>query len=106
MTPLALWAAVAVVALLATASWALVARQTAVYVTSGLSFTSWSWLALTGGDVAMITRTGATVWIRQSTASIQFVALALAIISLVVFSLRLLGAFPSPTENAAEATAE
>lgn len=102
MTPLALWAAVALVALVATACWAILARETAVYVSSGLSFTAWAWLAIAGGDVGMWTATGQQ-WIRV-TASLQFTALALAIISLVVFSLRLLGAYPSPQQNAAEST--
>lgn len=105
MTPLALWAAIALVALSATACWALVARQTAVYVTSGLSFTAYSWLALTGGDTALVMAGGPT-WVRQSVASLQYVALALALISLVVFVLRLFGAYPSPTANAAEDTAD
>jgi len=102
MTPLALWAAVALVALVATACWAILARQTGVYVTSGLSFTSWSWLAITGGDTALVLRAGDPLWVRETVASLQFVALALALISLVVFSLRLMGAYPSPQENAAE----
>jgi hypothetical protein len=102
VTPLALWAAVALVALSATACWALLARETGVYVTSGLSFTTWGWLAISGGDVAMLTA-GGLQWIRV-VASLQFTSLALAIISLVVFSLRLLGAYPSPQQNAAEST--
>jgi hypothetical protein len=102
VTPLALWAAVALVALIATACWAILARETAVYVTSGLSFTAWSWLAITGGDVGMFVA-GGREWIRVL-ASLQFTALALAIISLVVFSLRLLGAYPTPQQNAAEST--
>lgn len=100
MTPLALWAAVALVALVATACWAILARETAVYVTSGISFVCYSWLSLTGGDVALIAN-GSPVWVRNSTSSLQFTALAFAIVSLVVFSLRLFGAYPSPT-NAAE----
>lgn len=104
MTPLLLWLAVAAVALLATASWGLVARETGVYLTSALSFTAYGWLALTGGDVAMVTMDGSTVWIRGPLASLQFVALALSVISLVVLSLRLLGAYPSPQNNAAEST--
>ncbi|MFB6201305.1 MAG: hypothetical protein ABEI98_04770 [Halorhabdus sp.] len=102
MTPLALWAAVALVALVATACWAILARETAVYVTSGLSFTAWAWLALVGGDVAMLSPSGLH-WVRVIS-SLQFTALALAIISLVVFALRLLGAYPSPQQNAAETT--
>lgn len=102
MTPLALWAAVALVALVATACWAILARETGVYVTSGLSFTAWAWLAIVGGDVAMLTPSGPH-WVRV-VSSLQFTCLALAIISLVVFSLRLLGAYPSPDENAAEST--
>lgn len=105
MTPLALWAAVAVVALVATAFWAILARQTGVYVTSGLSFTAWSWLAITGGDTALVLRAGEPLWVRETVASLQFVALALAIISLVVFALRLMGAYPSPQENSAETEA-
>lgn len=101
MTPLALWSAVGLVALAATACWALLARETGVYVTSGLSYTAWAWLALTGGDVAMLVQ-GEPTWIRGPVASLQFVALALAVISLVVFVLRLLGAYPSPQRNAAE----
>lgn len=102
MTPLALWAAVALVALSTTACWALLARETGVYVTAGLSFTCWGWLAISGGDVAMLTADGIQ-WVRV-VASLQFTALALSIISLVVFSLRLLGAYPSPQQNAAETT--
>lgn len=102
MTPLSLWAGVAVLTLIATACWAILARETAVYVTSGISFTGYSWLAITGGDVAMVTQTGTRMWLRQTTASLQFSALALAIISLVVFALRLMGAYPSPSSNAAE----
>lgn len=102
MTPLALWSAVALVALVATALWAVLARQTAVYVTSGLSFTAWSWLAITGGDVALVNVPGGPLWVRESLAGLQYVALALAVISLVVFVLRLFGAYPSPEENAAE----
>lgn len=105
MTPLALWAAVALVALSATACYAILARKKAVYVTSGLAFTAWSWLAITGGDTALVTRDG-LLWVRQSVASLQFVCLAMAIISLVVFSLRLMGTYPSPTENAAETNAK
>lgn len=102
VTPFALWAAIAMVALATTASWALLFRETAIYVTSGLSFTAWSWLSLTGGDVAVVTESG-VVWVRSSTASLQFVCLALAVISLVVFVMRLMGAYPSPQTNAAEA---
>lgn len=102
MTPLALWAAVALVALASTALWSILARETGVYVTAGLSFTAWSWVALTGGDVALVVAGGSPVWVRQSAASLQFVALALAVISLVVFALRVNGAYPSPTNNAAE----
>jgi len=103
VTPLALWAAVALVALVATACWAILARQTAVYVTSGLSWVAWSWLSLTGGDVALVVD-GSPLWMRETLSSLQFTALAMAIISLVVFSLRLFGAYPSPQDNAAEAT--
>jgi len=103
VTPLALWAAVALVALVATACWAILARQTAVYVTSGLSWVAWSWLSLTGGDVALLVD-GSPLWMRETLSSLQFTALAMAIISLVVFSLRLFGAYPSPQDNAAEAT--
>lgn len=102
MTPLALWAAVAAVALTATACWAILARETGVYITSGLSFTAFSWLAITGGDVALANVPGGPLWVRESLASLQFVALAFAVISLVVFILRLFGAYPSPQENAAE----
>jgi hypothetical protein len=101
VTPLALWAAVALVALVATAMWAILARQTGVYVTSGVSYTAWSWLALTGGDTALVNG-GDPIWVRETVASLQFVALALAIISLVVFAMRLMGAYPSPKDNAAE----
>lgn len=102
MTPLSIYAGVALVAFLATASWSIMARKTAVYVTSGLSFTAWSWLAIVGGDVAIVLENGDPVWLRQTIASIQFVALALAVISLVVMIMRLMGAYPSPQNNAAE----
>ena len=101
MTPLALWSAVALVALAATVLWAVLARTTAVYVSSGISFTAWSWLAIVGGDVALANG-GDPIWMRQSLASLQFICLAMAIISLVVFIMRLMGAYPSPAENAAE----
>jgi hypothetical protein len=94
--------AVAVVTLSATAMWAILARETAVYVTSGLSFVGFSWLALVGADVGMLSPTGEIVWMRTTLASIQFIALAMAIVSLVVFWLRLFGAYPSPNQNAAE----
>lgn len=102
MTPLAIYAGIAVVAFLTTASWSILARKTAVYVTSGLSFTAWAWLAIVGGDVAMIIETGERIWLRETVASLQWVALALAVISLVVFIMRLMGAYPSPQNNAAE----
>ncbi len=102
MTPLALWSAVALVALTATACWAVLARETAVYVTSGLSFTAWAWLAITGGDVALVNVPGGPVWVRKSLASLQYIALAFAVISLVVFTMRLMGAYPSPDANATE----
>lgn len=102
MTPLVLAFAVATVALVSTLLWAIAARQTAVYVTSGMSFVSWSWLGIVGSDVALVTETQ-TIWLRPSMASIQFIAVAMAIVSLVVFSLRLFGAYPSPSTNAAEA---
>jgi len=102
MTPLAVWSAVVLVALSATLLWAILARKTGVYVTSGLSFTTWSWVAIVGGDVALANG-GDPIWVRTTTASLQFVALALAVISLVVFSMRLMGAYPSPKNNAAEA---
>ena len=102
MTPLAMYFAVGVVTLVATAMWSILARETAVYVTSGLSFVGFSWLAIVGGDVGMLSPTGDIVWMRTTLASIQFIALAMAIVSLVVFSLRLLGAYPSPNQNAAE----
>ncbi len=101
MTPLALWSAVALVALAATVLWAILARKTGVYVTAGLSFTAWSWVAIVGGDVAIV-NAGDPIFLRTTTASIQFIALALAVISLVVFAMRLLGAYPSPSSNAAE----
>lgn len=101
MTPLVLFFAVGAVALVATLLWAVVARQTAVYISSGISFVSWSWISLVGSDVALVTETQ-TIWLRPSMASIQFVAVAMAIVSLVVFSLRLFGAYPSPSQNAAE----
>jgi len=103
VTPLALWAAVALIALVATSMWAIAARQQAVYITSGISFAAWSWAAIVGGDVALANG-GDPIWVRESAASIQFIALALAVISLVVFTLRLMGSYPSPDENAAEAT--
>lgn len=102
MTPLALWAAVAVVALVSTAFWAIMARETGVYVTTGISFTAWGWLSLTGGDTALVFAGAGPMWVRESVASLQFVCLALAIISLVAFSMRLFGAYPSPQQNAAE----
>ena len=104
MTPLGLWVAVATVALIATSMWAILARQTGVYVSSGLSFTAWGWCAIVGGDTALVaTGTTTTIfWLRQTAASLQYVMLALALISLVVFSLRLMGAYPSPRDNAAE----
>jgi hypothetical protein len=101
MTPLALWAAVGLVALATTALWAILARETGVYVTSGLSFVAWGWVAIVGGDVALVVA-GDPVWVRQSTASIQFIALAMAVISLIVLVMRLMGAYPSPESNAAE----
>jgi hypothetical protein len=102
VTPLALWAAVALVALVATAMWAFMARQTGVYISSGLAFTAWSWLAITGGDTALVVA-GSPMWtVRETVASLQFVAVAMAVISLVVFVMRLLGAYPSPQDNAAE----
>lgn len=102
MTPLSLYFAVAVVTLVATAMWAILARETAVYVTSGLSFVGYAWLAIVGADVAMVSASGEIVWMRTTLASLQFVALAMAIVSLVVFGLRLFGSYPSPTQNAAE----
>jgi hypothetical protein len=102
MTPLAMYFAVAVVTLSATAMWAILARETAVYITSGLSFVGFSWLAIVGADVAMLSPTGELVWMRTTLASIQFIALAMAVVSLVVFGLRLFGAYPSPSQNAAE----
>lgn len=102
MTPLALWAAVGLIALVSTTFWAVLARETGIYVTSGLSFATWSWLALAGGDTAMILNSGELVWVRDTVASLQYVCLALAFISLVVFALRLMGAYPSPNQNAAE----
>lgn len=101
MTPLALWAAVGLIALVATAMWGILARRTGVYVTSGLSFTAWSWLAIVGGDTALVNG-GDPIWVRETVASLQFLATALAIISLVVFAMRLMGAYPSPSDNAAE----
>lgn len=102
MTPLALYFAVAAVTLIATSAWALLARKRAVYLTSGISFVGYAWLSLVGADVALVTRSGAVVWLRETLVSVQYVALALAIISLLVFTLRLLGAYPSPSDNAAE----
>lgn len=102
MTPLALWAAVGVVALVATAMWAILARETGVYVTTGISFTAWSWLALTGGDTALVFASADPIWVRRAVASLQFLATALAVISLVALTARLMGAYPSPQQNAAE----
>lgn len=102
MTPLALWTAVALVGLVATVLWGIAARQTGVYVTSGVSFTCWAWVSIVGGDVALVNQ-GNPIWVRETAASLQFVALALAVISLVVFSARMMGAYPSPQTNAAEA---
>ena len=101
MTPLALWAAVAVVALVATSFWGFLARETGVYISAGISWTAWAWIAITGGDVALA-NSGNPIWVRETTASIQFIAIAMAVISLVVVVMRLLGAYPSPTQNAAE----
>ena len=101
MTPSAWYAAVGLVALISTSLWAILARKTGVYVSAGLSWTAWSWLAIVGGDVAMVNR-GDPVWIREMTASIQWIALAMAVISLVVIAMRLMGAYPSPQNNAAE----
>jgi hypothetical protein len=101
MTPLSVAFAVGTVALVSTAMWAILARETAVYVTSGLSFVGFSWLAIVGADVAMVTESQ-TIWLRTTFASLQLVGLALAIVSLVVFVLRLFGAYPSPETNAAD----
>lgn len=101
MTPLALWSAVAVVALVATAFWAFLARQTGVYLSAGVSWTAWSWLAITGGDVALANG-GDPIWVRETVASLQFIAIAMAVISLVVIVMRLFGAYPSVEDNAAE----
>lgn len=96
-----MWSAVILVALTATVLWAILARETGVYVTSGLSFTAWSWVAIVGGDVALV-NSGDPIFVRTTTASLQFIALAMAVISLIVFALRLLGSYPSPSSNAAE----
>jgi len=101
MTPLALWAAVAAVALVSTLLWAFLARETGVYVSAGVSWTTWSWLAITGGDTAMLVA-GDPVYVRETVASLQFVAIAMAVISLVVIVMRLFGAYPSAQNNAAE----
>lgn len=102
MTPSAWYAAVGLVALISTAMWAILARETGVYVSAGVSFTAWGWLAIVGGDVALANPGGAPIWIRQTTASVQFIALAMAVISIVVIAMRLMGAYPSPNNNAAE----
>ena len=102
MIPFALWAAVLAVGLATTALWAILARKTGVFVTSGISFVSYSWAAVVGGDVAMLTQTGDVVYLRDGLPALQFALTALAIISLVVFGLRVFGAYPSPTNNAAE----
>jgi len=104
MTPLTLWLAVGSVTLIATSLWAIMARETGVFVTSGLSYTGYSWLALTGGDVAMMSISGTTTYIRDGIPPLQFVATAMAIVSLLVFTMRLFGAYPSPTNNAANTT--
>ena len=101
MTPLALWTAVALIALVATAFWAFFARETGVYISAGISWTAWAWIAITGGDVALA-NSGNPIWVRETTASIQFIAIAMAVISLVVIVMRLMGAYPSPEANAAE----
>ena len=101
MTPLALWAAVAVVALVATSFWGFLARETGVYISAGISWTTWSWLAIVGGDVALA-NAGDPIWMHETVASLQYIAIAMAVISLVVVVMRLLGAYPSPTQNAAE----
>lgn len=98
MTPLALWAAVALVALVATSLWAVLARDTAVYVTSGISFTAWAWLGIVGGDVALVNG-GDPIWVRQTIASLQFVCIALALVSLIVFAIRLMGAYPNAQQS-------
>jgi len=102
MIPLSLWTAVVAVGLFATLLWAVAARKTGVFVTSGLSFVCYSWAAVVGGDVAIISNTGELQYITDGLPALQFALTALSIISLVVFGLRVFGAYPSPTNNAAE----
>lgn len=102
MTPLILWLGAVTIAFVSTGFWAIFARKTGVFVTSGLSFTAFSWAAIVGGDVAMLTQTGQPVYLRDGLPALQFALTALAVISLVVFALRVFGAYPSPTNNAAE----
>ena len=93
MTPLALWAAVALVALFATAFWLVLARDTGVFISSGLSFIAWAWLSLTGGDAGLV-QGATTVLVRESVASLQYAALAMAVVSLLVFIMRIFGGYP------------
>lgn len=105
MTPFALWISVVAVGLITTAMWAILARKTGVFVTSGLSIVAYSWAAVVGGDVAMLTTSG-PVYLRDGLPALQFALTALAVISLVVFGLRVFGAYPSATNNAAEYESE
>jgi len=104
VTPLALYFGVAVVTLIATSAWAILFQERAVYLSSGISFVGYAWLALVGADVALVTTGGDPVWLRETLASVQYVALALAIVSLLVFTLRLLDAYPSPQDENEQTT--
>jgi hypothetical protein len=89
-TPLLLWGLLVALATGATVLWAFV-RDTNVYLTSGTAFLCWSVAAILAGDLVVGIGDQA---VAVQAASVQYVSLFLALVSVVVFMLRHFSAYP------------
>jgi hypothetical protein len=96
MTPLVVYAGVALVALGATYAYAFRYRDVNVYLSSGAAQLAWGWTSVHGGDVG-INRGIAVQYLGGN--ALQYFALAGFVLSALVFMLSHFGAYPPGGED-------
>jgi len=98
------WFALAGFATLLTAMWLVIQPRERVYLTSGLSFISWSTAAVAAPSLRRRTLDGTAVNVGAPT--LQYIAAALALVSLLVFALYYFELYPADDRVGGETTAE
>jgi len=87
------WFALTAFATLLTAAWLVIQPRERVYLTSGLSFLSWSTAAVAAPSLRRRTLDGAAV--NVGAPSLQYITAGMALVSLLVFALYYFELYPA-----------